>query len=58
MLNFRKFFLRQKGQGVVEYAMLLGFMIILLIGLMINDTGNVKTEVSKTFAKTASIFKN
>lgn len=58
MLNFRKFFLRQKGQGVVEYAMLLGFMIILLIGLMINNTGNVKTEVSKTFAKTASIFQN
>ena len=43
---------------MVEYAMLLGFMIILLIGLMINDTGNVKTEVSKTFAKTASIFQN
>ena len=58
MLNFRKFFLRQKGQGVVEYAMLLGFMIILLIGLMLNNTGDVKNEVSKTFSKTASIFQN
>lgn len=58
MLKFTKFILRDKGQGVVEYAMLLAFMIILLIGLMLNNTGDVKTEVSNTFAKTASVFQN
>ena len=58
MLKIKRFFLREEGQGVVEYAMLLGFVIILLIGLMLNNTGDVKTEVSKSFAKTASVLHN
>ena len=58
MLKFRRFFRQGKGQGVVEYAMLRAFMVILLIGLMLNNTNTVQTEVSKSFDKTASVFNN
>lgn len=58
MLVFLKNILRDKGQGVVEYAMLLAFMVILLIGLMLNNTGTVKNEVSNTFQRTVSVFSN
>ena len=56
MLVFIKNILRDKGQGVVEYAMLLAFMVILLIGFMFGNTSTVKTEVSKSFDKTVSVF--
>ena len=58
MLKLKKIILRNKGQGVVEYAMLLAFMVILLVGLMLDNTGTVKIEVSKSFNRTASVFNN
>lgn len=58
MRKFGRLFFREKAQGVVEYAVLLAFVVILLIGLMLNNTGTVKSEVSNTFEKSASIFSN
>ena len=58
MQAFIRDFFKGKGQGVVEYAVILAFVVIALIGLMLNTSGNVKTEVSTSFAKTASIFQN
>ena len=58
MLRLIKNTFRNKGQGVVEYAVLLAFMVILLVGLMLNNTGTVQTEVSNSFNRTASIFNN
>lgn len=52
MAFFRKL-PRGKGQGVVEYAILLALVVILMIGLLANNT-SVKSEVSESFGSSVS----
>lgn len=52
-----KGFFREKAQGVVEYAVLLAFLLILLLAFVINDD-SVKNETASSFQRTASIFQN
>ncbi|MBO5635975.1 MAG: hypothetical protein J5906_00420 [Acidaminococcaceae bacterium] len=53
LVSLRKFF-TEKGQGIVEYAVLLAF-VIAIAAYLFSETG-VKGEVSKTFSKTVSVL--
>ena len=51
LVSLRSFF-KEKGQGIVEYAVLLAFVVAIAAWLM-SSTG-IKGEVSNTFSKTVS----
>ena len=53
LVSLRKFF-TEKGQGIVEYAVLLAF-VVAIAAYLFSETG-VKSEVSKTFSKTVSVL--
>ena len=53
LVSLRKFF-TEKGQGIVEYAVLLAFVVALAVYLF--GQSGVKSEVSKTFSKTVSVL--
>lgn len=54
MLSQRNLFCGKKGQGIVEYAILLAFVVALAAFLFTN--GGLKDEVTATFNSTASIL--
>ena len=56
MLLYRNLFFDKKGQGIVEYAILLAFVVALAAFLFTN--GGLKNEVTATFNSTASILRN
>lgn len=49
-----KSFCGKKGQGIVEYAILLAFVVMVVAFLFTN--GGLKDEVTATFNSTASIL--
>ena len=49
-------FCNKKGQGIVEYAILLAFVIVIAAFLFTN--GGLKDEVTATFNSTASILRS
>lgn len=53
LVSLRRFF-TEKGQGIVEYAVLLAF-VVALAAYLFGQSG-VKSEVSKTFSKTVSVL--
>ena len=53
LVSLRKFF-TEKGQGIVEYAVLLAF-VVAIAAYLFSESG-VKPEVSKTFSKTVSVL--
>ena len=56
MLFQHKSSCRKKGQGVVEYAILLAF--IVAVAAFLFSHGGLKDEVTATFNSTASILNN
>ena len=54
MLTSMRSFLKEKGQGIVEYAVLLAFVVAIAAYLFNNDS--IKNEVTATFNSTASIL--
>ena len=55
MLVTLRSYLKEKGQGIVEYAVLLAFVVAIAAWLM--GSGGIKEEVSNTFSKTVSQLK-
>ena len=55
LVSLRKAF-TEKGQGMVEYAVLLAFVIA--IAAYIVGDGNLRDEVTKTFSGTKSVMTN
>lgn len=53
LVSLRKFF-TEKGQGIVEYAVLLAF-VVAIAAYLFSNTG-IKGEVSNTFSKTVSVL--
>lgn len=56
MLSQLSSIFRKKGQGLVEYAILLAFVIAVTAFLFTH--GGLKNEVTATFNSTASILRN
>ena len=56
MILHRNLFCGKKGQGIVEYAILLAFVIAVVAFLF--SYGGLKDEVTATFDSTASILRN
>ena len=56
MLFHRNLFCGKKGQGIVEYAILLAFVVAVTAFLFVN--GGLKDEVTATFNSTASVLRN
>ena len=56
MLLWPNYFCSKKGQGIVEYAILLAFVVSIAAFLFVN--GGLKDEVTATFNSTASILRN
>lgn len=52
LVSLRRFF-KEKGQGIVEYAVLLAFVVAIAAWLLSGDN-SLKEEVSGTFSKTVS----
>lgn len=48
-------FLRKKGQGIVEYAVLIAFVVAISVAL-VSNTG-VKGEISNTISQTRSVIR-
>ena len=55
LVSLRKFF-TEKGQGIVEYAVLLAF-VVAIAAYLFSETG-VKGEISNTFSRTVSTLKS
>ena len=55
LVSLRKLF-TEKGQGIVEYAVIIAF-VIAVAAYIFND-GALKNEVTKTFSKTTSVMQN
>lgn len=53
LVSLRKFF-TEKGQGIVEYAVLLAF-VVAIAAYLFSDSG-IKGEVTASYSKTASIL--
>ena len=49
-----EYFFKKKGQGIVEYAILLAFVVVVSVFLFGN--GGLKDEVTATFDSTASVL--
>ena len=56
MLLHRNLFCSKKGQGIVEYAILLAFVVAVAAFLFANS--GLKDEVTATFSSTASILRS
>ncbi len=56
MLLQSKSFCGKKGQGIVEYAILLAFVVVVVTFLF--TIGGLKDEVIATFNSTASLLHN
>lgn len=54
MLQKIRELLKEKGQGIVEYAMILGFVAVVAIGLIGND--GLKKQVSTALTNITSQF--
>ena len=54
LISMRKFF-KEKGQGIVEYAVLLAFVVAIAAYLF--TSSDIKGEVTATFNSTASMLK-
>ncbi len=54
LTSMRKFF-TEKGQGVVEYAILLAFVVAIAAYLF--TSGGIKDEVTASFSRTHSMLK-
>ena len=54
LVSMRKFF-KEKGQGIVEYAVLLAF-VVAVAAYLFTSTG-IKGEVTGTFQSTHSVLK-
>ena len=52
LTSMRKFFV-EKGQGIVEYAVLLAF-VVAIAAYVFTGNNSLKTEISNTFSKTSS----
>ena len=55
LISMRKFF-KEKGQGIVEYAVLLAF-VVAIAAYLFSNTG-IKQEVTATFESTQSMLGN
>jgi len=55
LTSMRKFF-TEKGQGIVEYAVLLAFVVAIAAYAFSSDNG-IKGEVKASFSNTASTLK-
>ena len=53
LISMRKFF-KEKGQGIVEYAVLLAF-VVAIAAYLFNNSG-IKDEVTATFQSTQSML--
>lgn len=53
LISMRKFF-KEKGQGIVEYAVLLAFVVAIAAYLF--TSSGIKDEVTATFASTESVL--
>ena len=53
LISMRKFF-KEKGQGIVEYAVLLAF-VVAIAAYLFSNTG-IKQEVTATFESTQSML--
>ena len=54
LVSMRKFF-KEKGQGIVEYAVLLAF-VVAVAAYLFSSTG-IRGEVTATFQSTHSVLK-
>lgn len=55
MLTSMREFFKGKGQGIVEYAVLLAFVVAIAAWLF--STSGIKNEVTATFNSTESVLK-
>ena len=53
LISMRKFF-KEKGQGIVEYAVLLAFVVAIAAYLF--SSSGIKDEVTATFEETKSVL--
>ncbi|MBQ3367138.1 MAG: hypothetical protein IJG43_10720 [Acidaminococcaceae bacterium] len=53
LISMRKYF-KEKGQGIVEYAVLLAF-VVAIAAYLFNNSG-IKDEVTATFQSTQSML--
>ncbi len=53
MLTSMRSFFKEKGQGIVEYAVLLAFVVAVAAYVFSGDS-SLKTEISNTFSNTTS----
>jgi len=53
LVSMRKLF-TEKGQGIVEYAVIIAFVIA--VAAYIFGNGGLRDEITKTFSKTASVM--
>ena len=56
LTSMRKFF-RGKGQGIVEYALLLAFVVALAV-FALSDSNGVGSAVKQNFSETANKITN
>ena len=56
LTSMRKFF-KGKGQGIVEYAILLAF-VVAIAAYAFSDESMIKKPVKDTFSKTNSVLTN
>ena len=54
MLTSRRRFFKEKGQGIVEYAVLLAFVVAIAAYLF--TSSGIKNEVTATFSSTQSML--
>ena len=52
LVSMRKV-LKEKGQGIVEYAVLLAF-VVAVAAYVFSGNSSLKTEISNTFSRTTS----
>lgn len=53
MLTTMRSYLKEKGQGIVEYAVLLAFVVAVAAYVFSGDS-SLKSEISNTFSRTTS----
>lgn len=57
LVSLRSYF-KEKGQGIVEYAVLLAFVVAVAAWLMSSgDDDSIRGQVSKTFSNTVDTLK-
>ncbi len=56
MLTAMRSYLKEKGQGIVEYAVLLAF-VVAVAAYVFSGNSSLKTEISNTFSNTTSTLK-